>query len=269
MMIPKRNQALDGVRGLLALTVLIIHAVAPGPLVPAYIALIGGAAVCAFFALSGLVLTRAWNQGFIAFLARRFVRLWPVYALCLGASFILAHHQPIWTQFFWWPLITLRDNDPPAWSLCIEAWAMLAMPFFVWCGRGPFYRALIAGVACLVAADLNPYFFFGIFFIAGAWLSRFELRSAFLESAVPQWLGHVSYPLYLSHYLVLRYLGLPLVVSVPLALLVAAVLTETVEKWSISTSRRVGHYLSHGVRPARKVIAGDVEGSQPAAVTTA
>ncbi len=91
---------------------------------------------------------------------------------------------------------------------------------------------------------------YGVFFFAGAWLSRFTPQCALLETAVPQWLGRVSYPLYLCHWPILFGLGLSLWASIPLAFLVAVVLTETVEKWSIRASREVPQFsLNRGTLP--------------------
>ena len=70
-------------------------------------------------------------------MARRFVRLWPVYALCLACGHLIAGIQPAWLQFLWYPLTTadtLPKIDPPIWSLGIEAYAMPLMPLIVWAG---------------------------------------------------------------------------------------------------------------------------------------
>ncbi len=88
-------------------------------------------AVGLFFVLSSYVLTRSWEGRFGVFLVRRVVRLWPVYALCLAAGYIIAGVQPVWSEFLWYPLIGPNDEtsiNPPMWSLFLEVWAMPFMP---------------------------------------------------------------------------------------------------------------------------------------------
>jgi peptidoglycan/LPS O-acetylase OafA/YrhL len=235
-----RNKTLDGARGCLALVVLLWHVSSQtsGILLAA-----SQGAVFGFFILSALVLTRAWDGHTPAFLCRRFVRLWPMYALCLGAGYILARRQPQWSEFFWFPL--MNPNDPtlvdlPAWSLCIEAWAMLAMPLFVRFRGKPLVWVFAAAMAgCLFRNAFDALPFFAVFFVVGAWLSSFEIRWSPLEHWAPQWLGRISYPLYLSHWLVLRYCPGPIVGRAALAFLVAQLLAWTVERWSIDASRQI------------------------------
>ena len=197
-------------------------------------------AVLMFFAISGYVLTRSWDGRFGRFLIGRFVRLWPVYAVCLGAGFALSGSPVVWTQFFWFPLIGADDPiqiDPPAWSLCIEAFAMLAMPVIVWFAGGTRARLYFGLIACIGGALLDARLLVGGYFLAGAWLSRFAWRCRALEWWLPQFLGRISYPLYLSHWLVLRYAPGGPWLTVPLAFAVGWLLTGTIEAWSIHASR--------------------------------
>jgi peptidoglycan/LPS O-acetylase OafA/YrhL len=93
-----RVTAIDGLRGLLAVVVVAWHVCVPfginWMLIPANIA------VGLFFVLSGCVLTRGWEGRFALFIVRRFLRLWPVYALCLAAGYIVAGVPPVWSEFF-------------------------------------------------------------------------------------------------------------------------------------------------------------------------
>jgi peptidoglycan/LPS O-acetylase OafA/YrhL len=215
-------------------------------------------AVWMFFVLSACVLARSWNGEYAIFLVRRFLRLWPIYALCLYVSSLLSAIPVTAWQLVFIPWPDVPTADRPVWSLIIEMAGMLAMPVFVWVGRMSLVRLVIALVSTFLFSLLvYPYAFFALFFFAGAWLSRFEFRWSPLESRVPQWLGRISYPLYLCHVPILNFLGLPLWASIPLAFGVAVVMTETLEKWSVMASRAAPAYLS-GLFPARPAIVGEL-----------
>jgi peptidoglycan/LPS O-acetylase OafA/YrhL len=211
--------------------------------------------VSTFFVLSGLVLTRGWNGNFAVFLLRRFIRLWPVFAICLAAAAVLARRMPAPLEFFWipWPHYDANLFCPPLWSLFIEAWAALVMPAIVWSSRGGVWRTLACIVACVATAilwrtnnlALHAFLSYVVCFVAGAGLSRLNFRSPLLESAVPQFLGRISYSLYLMHWLVLRALTQALgwpgtLIAVPLSFVVAWCVWRAVEAPSIRLSRAVG-----------------------------
>src|SRR4029079_919849 len=132
-------------------------------------------------------------------------RVGPCDAAALAAGYIIAGRNPEWSQFFWYPIIDPRDPttvDAPIWSLVLEAWAMPFMPLIVWVGTASFSRAALAMFVTICAGCFYaPILVLG-FFIAGAFLSRKMVRNAWLESAIPQWLGKISYSLYLTHFLV-------------------------------------------------------------------
>ena len=247
-----RLLALDGLRGVLALIVVFWHATSPLNLLlfasPAKLAVSG------FFLLSGFVLTRSWDGRLGRFMARRFVRLWPVYALCLACGYLIVGVRPAWLQFFWYPLTiadTLPQIDPPIWSLGMEAYAMPLMPLIVWAGAGSLYRSAILALAPLMIArfyaggPLEQYLIALSMFILGSFLSRWNFRNRFLESRLPQWLGGISYSLYLTHWLVftlaVRTVG-PWggVGAIPAALFIGWLTWRFVEAPSIYASRRVG-----------------------------
>ena len=241
-----RNRSLDGLRGCLAVVVLADHACLSfgneALMVPARFA------VWTFFMMSACVLTRAWDGAYAAFLVRRFVRLWPVHAVCLTAAFTMSGLKPDVWQYFWIPLNPPVANSP-IWSLTVEMAAMFLMPLFVYVGRGSFARLIIGLLGTVVVQLVMPYAVFAWFFLIGAWASRFDLRWAFLETRPVQWLGRISYPLYLCHVPIITFSGLPLAASIPLAFAAAAALTVTVEKWSIRASRAIRF------RPLRPVMA--------------
>lgn len=198
-------------------------------------------AVWAFFVISGYVLTAAWDGRYLSFLARRVVRLWPVYAVCLAAGYALMRAPPSPAQFLWLAGAVVKpEADIPAWSLVIEIWAMPFMPLFVWVGRRSFWwLAAALSVTGLGALYIHLLAGYGAFFFIGAWLSRFDIRLSVLEGEFARFLGRISYPLYLCHYPIIHFLGLPMIATIPVSVAVAVLLTETVEHWSIRTSRLV------------------------------
>ena len=250
-MTPERNArlpALDGLRGCLALLVTLHH-------ITSYLWL-GGlsylaahSAVLMFFGLSGCVLTRGWDGRFGVFLARRFVRLWPPFAVAMLAASALHRQMPDLFTLIWLPPLgdpQAHYLNPPAWSLFVEAWAMLAMPAIVWASTGPIRRAAALCLAFLLGAVfVHPNLIYGPVFVAGALCSRIEHRSPLLEHPAAQWLGKVSYSLYLIHWVVLEaFVSLlgnqGVILALPVMLSAAWLLWRTVEQPTTAWSRSVG-----------------------------
>lgn len=252
---PARISAVDGLRGVLALVVVAWHATPNGP---AWMLMLANLAVTLFFVVSGYVLARGWNGRFGLFLARRLVRLWPVYALCLGAGYLIAGQPPVLSEFLWFPLIGANTRpfiDPPVWSLFLEVWTMPFMLLIVWAGAGRIWRAGAVMGGLIAASHFVPQLGVGVLFVAGAYFSRSEFRNRLLESWPLQALGRISYSLYLSHWLVIA-LAMRLMgpwggaMALPAVLVVAAGLWWGVERPSIAASRRLGRLLA-AVSPAR------------------
>lgn len=131
----RRFEALDGLRGVAAIGVMLYHIgswTGRHGLVPH-----GYLAVDFFFCLSGFVLAHAYGRreiGWLGFMRQRLIRLWPLIALTmlLGATVIIEHRERVpgwlglgllmiprvWTsEDGFSPLFPL---NPPAWSLFFE-----------------------------------------------------------------------------------------------------------------------------------------------------
>ncbi len=244
-----RLPALDAARGVLALLVALHHLVESqhGEWLsyPAHLA------VLAFFTMSGYVLERSYDGRVLTFAARRLVRLWPVYALCIAAGHAMAGTAMSPGELVWWPLVPFPGYppaDPPAWSLYYEVWAIPAFPLMFAAVRAGWVGAvgIIILAAALVMFDLR--FQFGICFAVGVAATRLRLRLPARVPAPLLWLGKVSYSLYLSHVLVMFAMvrlggSAAAFPALPLELAVAWAIWWAVERPSILLSRRAGAVL--------------------------
>jgi peptidoglycan/LPS O-acetylase OafA/YrhL len=246
---PHRIAAIDGLRGVLATIVVARHVCMSfnldwmqGP---------ADFAVETFFLLSGYVLTRAWDGQVSIFLIRRFLRLWPVYAFCLAVGYGLAGIHPVWSEFFWYPFMETNDLAPidlPMWSLFIEVWMMPFMPLIVWAGAHSPKRAVLTLLPIVVLSHKFPLLFIFLLFVVGAFFSRYEFRNRTLETRIPQWLGKISYSLYLSHVLVFEVATKAIgswgaVAAIPAAFAGGWLIWWGVERHSITASRRIVRIL--------------------------
>jgi peptidoglycan/LPS O-acetylase OafA/YrhL len=254
-----RVTSVDGLRGLLAVGVMVAHlfnSAGTARLVP-----FASLCVIGFFIISGYVLTLGWRGAYAGFLVRRFVRLWPLFALCLGVGSWLSTPAPL-SNYFWYPYMgVLRQapQDPVTWSLFVEAWAMPFMPLIIWVGRRP--RVMFPVLVALVLAQFwLKDLYYGAFFIIGShFADKGALSSRLLDSAPVQWLGRISDSLYLSHVLVIGMLkfhlpGLWIYLAIPCCLAVAQALCVLVEQPSIALSRRAGRWVERAL-PARSRLA--------------
>lgn len=102
----KRLECLDGLRGVLAVYVMISH-MAPFAMLPEWVLhpfSHGGAAVDVFFILSGLVIVgslRNYQYRAAPFLVARFARIYPVFVVVLGLS-IAGHAVPLALDAMTW-----------------------------------------------------------------------------------------------------------------------------------------------------------------------
>jgi len=175
---PQRFLALDGLRGIAALIVLLIHVRATPPL--RWLAPHGFLAVDFFFTLSGFVIAHAYGTALASgalspgqFILRRYVRLWPAAALgtAFGVLSVLFGQVPIELatipKFVGLSLLLIPSIgtggeffplDPPLWSLFDEIMANAAfgLGLFRLRFRGLASTTIIAGIltaTMLVATD--------------------------------------------------------------------------------------------------------------------
>jgi peptidoglycan/LPS O-acetylase OafA/YrhL len=235
--------------------------------------------VMIFFLMSGYVLARGYDGRPLVFMARRFIRLWPLYGLCLVAGYAVLGRLPPIGALLWLMAPPVPNGaivgDPPAWSLWWEAWASAFFPAAFWLAERGRTAILAVALALGIAAIIGAVPVYPTWFVAGVAASRFNVRwpemrrervtcdggekaksSSFLKkrtkkllsfssNLLPLWLGRVSYSLYLSHAVVMlaaiRLAGpWGVVASVPVMLTVAWGLERWVERPSVRWSRRVG-----------------------------
>ena len=159
---PERIPALDGLRGVAILLVLVMHAGFPGiaidsavsaPLLHGYlwVALLGWCGVDVFFVLSGFLITgilvraKGSPHYFRDFYARRALRIFPLYYAAWALLFVVLPRPAVaapdeaWTSLLylqnWLYGIRGTFSDPArtiTWSLAIEEQFYLLWPALVW-----------------------------------------------------------------------------------------------------------------------------------------
>jgi peptidoglycan/LPS O-acetylase OafA/YrhL len=206
---PRRDLALEGLRGLCALSVFYGHATSPIPcLDPVYSPPevwwwldMGSVAVLIFFVLSGYVIgltvtTPFGGEEARGYLGRRLLRLVPVNAAAVLIAWALAPRNHAGTilgnlaflenynpYFFGWR-VDVIPNNPSLWSLNFEMFYYVAF-LAVWRlapRAGRLFLCLAAGAAAAVALPSFPQFIAcyasgGLYWFAGlaiAWLAPKE-----------------------------------------------------------------------------------------------
>ena len=242
---------LDAIRGILASVVVAHHILMWEGL--NVLDGVAALAVCCFFILSGYVLARGYDGNVLAFFVRRFIRLWPVYAVCLTSGYLLYGDSPTWQELIWWPtprLQSLAKIDLPAWTLYIEAWATPLLPVLVWIARWNRIATLAVATSLFVVSlfmmdGIYVSIVYFAFFAIGIACSQFELSLPDTAPPLALWLGRIGYSLFLSHWVVLtgllmvlgRWAVLP---AVPAIFVVALGVWWAIERPSIRVSRQVG-----------------------------
>ncbi len=243
----KRIPALDALRGVLAVPVVAQHVCAAfgsEALEP-----VARTCVLAFFVLTGFVLSRGFDGDILAFAAKRLVRLWPLYAVCMVVGALIAGCGLRLGEMVWYPMIAYRDYphaDGAAWSLYYEVWSTPFLPLAFWLAR---WRVLaIAAVpASTVLSLIDVHFTCAPFFLLGVALAQFDLPFPSKPPRLALWLGQISYSIYLTHQLVLtaatRLAGpWGAVAAAPLVFVVAWAAYRYIEVPSIKWSRAIGRW---------------------------
>lgn len=200
--------SLTGLRGLAALAVVGFHYRIPG-------FGHGDYAVDLFFVLSGYVLAHVYRDDFSlgSFFLSRFARTLPTHLVALIifslGALAVGHHN--WRAVAL-NLVLVVPENPPTWSLTIEWIAYLAFPLIVRRHPPPvllFILGISLGLAGMLSKDNNlslnlPNLVRGLgWFTAGLALYRLGWRPprTWLDARPVRWLGDISYPLYLIHYM--------------------------------------------------------------------
>jgi peptidoglycan/LPS O-acetylase OafA/YrhL len=253
----KRIQALDALRGILACCVVAQHVCAAFH--SEALVFLSRPAVLIFFIMSGFVLARSYDGRFIAFIAKRFVRLWPLYAVCMliGSLVVGVALHP--GDLLWYPMLAFRAYpaaDGAAWSLYYEAWATPLLPLAFWVAkRGGRGLALLLPWASMGLAFIDPRLTCTPFFLAGVVAAQFEVP---LPNYLPNfalWLGKVSFSLYLTHSIlfsafVQMFGPWGAVAALPAVLPVAWIAWRYVEVPSIAWSRAIGRMSFQSIQIA-------------------
>jgi len=238
----KRIPALDALRGMFALLVVIDHTL----MTTGAFVLSGAAhfAVLFFFILSGFVLARSYDGRFLNFIVRRLIRLWPLYAICIVCGSIIAGKHVAMGNLVWWPQ-SEPDVDPPAWTLYYEAWAIPLLPVVFYLASLNRSFAIILTALSLTWWHIDSRLTFAPFFVAGVAAAQFDIP---FPTRIPRpalWLGQISFSLYLTHQIVLNAAVAAFgpsgaVASLPAVVLIAWAAWWAIEQPSIALSRRVG-----------------------------
>jgi peptidoglycan/LPS O-acetylase OafA/YrhL len=176
-----RNSNLDIIRGALASWIVILHVFWFAGLDNGFFAWSGRTTVEGFIVLSGYVITRLLifkGESYGLFIFRRFMRLFPAFAVCMILALIL---RP-WTlgtapsefareaaenQFFWQQLVAhasllyglvpesiLPQGSiaflPPAWSISLEMQLYLVAPLVLWLVRRVRYGLYVTGILSMM-----------------------------------------------------------------------------------------------------------------------
>jgi peptidoglycan/LPS O-acetylase OafA/YrhL len=182
----RRYAALDGLRGIAALLVALLHTPFQSPMCDIALIRNGGLYVDFFFVLSGFVLTHAHvnkNDTFTSFFIKRTGRLWPLHIFLLAAliglecfKLLMDRHgipsdQAAFTEAHSWTSILSNiflvqalgiypyaTWNGPSWSISTEMWvSMLFIAFILIARRRLGLVALIvAGASALLLSQVSP-----------------------------------------------------------------------------------------------------------------
>jgi peptidoglycan/LPS O-acetylase OafA/YrhL len=173
--IPKHIPELDGLRGIAIAMVLLLHTFSHlGISSIAKVFQMGWAGVDLFFVLSGFLISRilldAKGRGgyFTNFYARRALRIWPLYYLIVGFSYLVVPHMAAGLRFdtsvYRWTTYALYlqnlfhwgDFGPwplgVAWSLAIEEQFYLVWPLLIYILPARILKRVLISIAALVPA---------------------------------------------------------------------------------------------------------------------
>src|SRR5690348_17212396 len=241
---------LTGLRGLAALVIVFYHYKVPG-------FGRGWLAVDVFFGLSGFVLSHVYRDGLSRgeFLWARFARTIPTHlvATSLVGCVLLTLHGSADFDVLFASLALAGLINPPIWSLIVEWYDYLifaALGPLAVVRRAPAWLLIALGciiglIGILRCGNQPPLTIFHImrgigWYSAGIGLYRTGWRprpSRLLDSRLALWLGAISYPLYLIHWLaaaMLKHIGVAApypaaAIGIPISVGLAVLLHHAVE----------------------------------------
>lgn len=138
-------EVLDGLRGVAVLVVLASHFSSAGLFPRPFLHGVGKSGVYLFFVLSAYLLTRnllsrprgalAQPRTWLDYALRRVLRIWPLYLVVLGLSWLSFTHGHAWLYAIdtpaLWRHLTLREGQSVLWSIPVEFTFYLCLPLVV------------------------------------------------------------------------------------------------------------------------------------------
>ena len=143
-------EVLDGLRGVAVLVVLASHFSSAGLFPRPFLHGVGKSGVYLFFVLSAYLLTRnllskpagalAQPRTWLDYALRRVLRIWPLYLVVLGLSWLSFTHGHAWLYAIdtpaLWRHLSLREGQSVLWSIPVEFTFYLCLPLVVLALRG-------------------------------------------------------------------------------------------------------------------------------------
>lgn len=212
-----QHQAIDAVRGVAVLLVMLAHADAWQFIYPTWLntmkGTLGHLGVAVFFVLSGMLIWRSAKQQLCKpqwlqrYWIARLTRILPLYLFVLGFVSLTAPWfigfftpQPSWTAFWRHVLFSQdiapkvsRAFNPVTWTLTYEMMFYVLVPFLVKCKHFNMVMALATALIAQVMfavfpESVSPFFKYWILFVAGILMAEYPLLMTRLHLVKCVWI---------------------------------------------------------------------------------